>query len=107
MKTFFAAIAGHRPFRPTDRQGEQEQRTDVGNHERSPSVGGSLAGEAQEISEPDSRSRHGQDHSHPRAPLHFFLVGIVHTRDDRERSVYFVSSVLEGEQIVLRHQADS
>jgi K(+)-stimulated pyrophosphate-energized sodium pump len=46
-----AAVAAHRPLGPADRDAEQEERAEVGDHERAAAVRGRLAREAEEVAE--------------------------------------------------------
>jgi hypothetical protein len=53
MEAFFASLARHGRFRPPDRQGEKEQRTDIGNHRRAATVRRGLARKPEKIPQPN------------------------------------------------------
>ena len=68
MKAPLACVTAQRPLRPTDRNPENEERNEIGEHERAAAVLGGQAGKAQKISETDSAAGHGENHAQARAP---------------------------------------
>jgi hypothetical protein len=62
-KPLLAAVASHRPLGPADRDAEQEERAEVGDHEGAATVLGRLAGETEEVAQSDGGAGHGEDHA--------------------------------------------
>ena len=63
------AVPSDPPLDPHQRDAEQQQGDEVGDHERATAVGGSLPREAEEVAEPDRVSRHREDQAEPRSPV--------------------------------------
>ena len=70
-----AALApetAHRPFRPGDRQADEQQGDEIGDEEGSAVVFGGEAGEAEEVAEADGTASNGEDDAEGGAPAVFF-----------------------------------
>ena len=82
-----AAVTPERPLGPTERNAQEEQGGEVGEHERPAAVLGRLARKAQEVPQADRRSGDRHDHADARFPTldlrHGFLGG--RAADDRRR----------------------
>ena len=75
VEALAATVAAHRPFGPSDRDAEEDQRREVGDHERAAAVVGRLPREAQEVAESDRGARDSEDHPEAAAPFLFLAHG--------------------------------
>src|SRR5690606_38800183 len=69
-----AAEPSDRPFTPRQGQAEQEQRDEVGNHERPALILCRQAGKSQKITQPHRAARDRQDDAQTRRPSLFRLI---------------------------------
>ena len=68
VKSFLAACATHRPFKPGDGNSQQKQGDKIRNHEGAAFVFRGKARESQEVAEPDGASHNGKDDSKHGSP---------------------------------------
>jgi hypothetical protein len=66
--------AAHGPFRPGDRQADEQQGNKVGNEKGSAVIFGGKAGEAEEVAEADGAAGDGEDDTEGGAPAVSFGV---------------------------------
>ena len=74
MRTQGAAFAADGPFHPAERNAQQQEGGEVGNHEGAAAVLGCEAGKAQEITEADGAASHGKHGSDVGGPEFLFVV---------------------------------
>ena len=68
VEAALAPEAAHGPFRPGDRQADEQQGNEVGNEKGSAVVLGGEAGEAEEVAEADGAAGDGEDDTEGGAP---------------------------------------
>ena len=64
-----AAEPAHRPLAPGDRDAEEQEADDIGDHEGAAAVVDGLPGKAEEIAQPDGGAGHRQHDAELRAPV--------------------------------------
>ena len=63
-----SAEASHRELRPHERDADEDERDEVGNHEGAAAVARRLHGESQEVAEADGVSRERENQTDLRSP---------------------------------------
>ena len=74
MRAEAAALAADGPFHPAQRDTQQQESHEIGNHEGAAAILGGQAGEAKEIAEADSAAGHGQHGSEIGGPEFLFVI---------------------------------